>query len=115
MSMEITKTLSVHDKNEWRTWLRENQDKEKEIWLVFYKKGTGKQTMSLTEAIDEAICFGWIDNVQKKVDDERYTLRFTPRRPNSSWSKRTIERAKRLIAEGKMTKSGLETLPGGIG
>jgi uncharacterized protein YdeI (YjbR/CyaY-like superfamily) len=113
--MEIMQTLSVHDRNERRSWIRENQDKEKEIWLVFYKKGTGKQTLSLTEAIDEAICFGWIDSIEKNLDDERYTLRFTPRRPNTSWSKRTIERAIKLVAKGKMTKSWLETLPLGIG
>jgi uncharacterized protein YdeI (YjbR/CyaY-like superfamily) len=113
--MEITQTLTVHDKNAWRTWLVKNHGISKEIWLIFYKKATGKQTLSLTEAVDEAACFGWIDSIEKKIDEEKFALRFTPRRPETHWSKHSLERAKRLIAEGKMTKSGFETLPNEIG
>ena len=109
--MEITRTVSVMDRDEWRMWLSKNHDKEKEIWLIFYRKPTGKQTIPPVDAIDEALCFGWIDSIQKNIDEERYALRFTPRRPGSYWSKRNIEHARRLIAVGKMTKAGFEKLP----
>ncbi|MDD1718440.1 MAG: hypothetical protein LUQ25_00140 [Methanoregulaceae archaeon] len=109
--MEITATLLVKDRNDWRDWLREHHDKENEIWLVFYKKSTGKQTLTLAEAMEEAICSGWIDSIEKKIDDEKFALRFTPRRPGSGWSARNIEMAKRLLAEGRMTKAGFERLP----
>jgi DNA-3-methyladenine glycosylase I len=109
--MQITTTLAVKDRDGWRDWLSKNHDKETEIWLVFSRKGTGKQTVAYQDALDEALSFGWIDSSEKKLDDERYALRFTPRRPGSGWSERNLGRAERLIAEGKMTASGFEKLP----
>jgi len=109
--MDIGKTIDVSSRNGWRKWLDKNHDKEQEIWIVFYKKTTGKQTLFLMEAMDEAICFGWIDSIEKGIDKERFALRFTPRRTKSNWSKPNIERARRLIAEGKMTKAGFDKLP----
>jgi len=106
--MNIGKTLSINSSNEWRKWLSKNHGKEKDIWVIFYKKVTGKQTMSIRETVDEAICFGWIDSIQKGIDKEEFALRFSPRRPNSIWSKINIERVKKLIKEKKMTKVGLD-------
>jgi len=109
--MQITTTLAVKDRDEWRDWLSKNHDRETEIWLIFSRKGTGNQTIAYPDALDEALSFGWIDSSQKKLDNERYALRFTPRRPGSGWSERNLERAERLIAEKKMTGPGFEKLP----
>ncbi|HOX34125.1 MAG TPA: hypothetical protein PLO06_00355 [Methanoregulaceae archaeon] len=111
VTMEVTRTLTVNGQEEWRSWLEANHDREQEIWLVFYRKATGKQTVSLPMAQDEALCFGWIDSTEKKLDGERYALRFTPRKPGSHWSESNISRARRLIAEGKMTVPGFAALP----
>ena len=109
--MEVIRTLTVNGREEWRSWLEVKCDREQEIWLVFYRKATGKQTVSLPEAQDEAICFGWVDSTEKKIDRERYTLRLTPRKPGSHWSEGNLSRARRLIAGGKMTVPGFVALP----
>ncbi|MFP3944469.1 MAG: YdeI/OmpD-associated family protein [Alphaproteobacteria bacterium] len=96
---------SAHD---WRDWLEENYGRCDEIWLVFYKKHTGKAAISYEEAVEEALCFGWIDSVKRRLDDERYAFRFTPRKPSSKWSPSNIRRVEKLIAEGRMTPAGLE-------
>jgi len=111
VTMEVTRTLTVNGREEWRSWLEANHDREREIWLVFYRKATGKQTVSLPEAQDEALCFGWVDSIEKKLDEERYALRFTPRKKGSHWSEGNLSRARVLIAEGKMTVSGFVALP----
>ena len=110
--MIIRKRLVVKSRNDWRKWLEENNRKEKEIWLEFYKKSTGKQTVSLNEAIEEALCFGWIDNVGKGISPDRFVLRFSPRKPNSNWSANNLDKVKELIAGGKMTETGFNSLPG---
>ena len=92
---------------EWRSWLRENHPIEKEAWLFYYKKHTGKPTVSYRDSVEEALCFGWIDGIKKTIDDERYCHRFTPRRPNSKWSPLNISLAKKLIEQGKMMPAGL--------
>ncbi len=99
--------LHVADRKEWRAWLRKNHRKTDEIWLVYYKKTTGKPCVDYTDSVEEALCFGWIDGLKKSLDNERYTYRFTPRRPNSQWSERNIGLAKQLIADGKMASAGL--------
>jgi uncharacterized protein YdeI (YjbR/CyaY-like superfamily) len=109
--MEIGETLYVTTGEDFRKWLEENHQTKKEIWLVQYKKATGKPSISYVEAVEEALCFGWIDGTQKSVDTERYALRFSPRRPKSNWTETNKERARRLIVEGKMTEAGFETLP----
>lgn len=91
---------------EFRAWLERNHDTATELIVGFYKKGSGKPSITWPEAVDEALCFGWIDSVRRTLDDERYTNRFTPRRRGSVWSKRNIERARELIEEGRMTPAG---------
>ncbi len=86
----------------------DNHASENEVWLVYYKKHTGKPTVTYMESVKEALCFGWIDGIKKSIDDETYTHRFTPRRPGSKWSPLNIKLAKELIESGEMTKSGLK-------
>jgi uncharacterized protein YdeI (YjbR/CyaY-like superfamily) len=109
--MEIGETLYVTTRPEFRAWLEANAASRTEIWLVQYKKATGKPSLPYVEAVEEAICFGWIDGFEKGMDAERYATRFTPRRPKSDWTETNKDRARRLIAEGRMTGSGLAALP----
>jgi uncharacterized protein YdeI (YjbR/CyaY-like superfamily) len=109
--MEIGETLYVTTGDDFRKWLEENHKSKKEIWLIQYKKATKKPSINYVEAVEEALCFGWIDGLEKSIDGERYALRFSPRRPKSNWTETNKERAKKLIAEGKMTESGRATLP----
>jgi len=100
-------TVLVRDRAEWRRWLAKNCARSQEIWLVFYKKASGKQTVSYDHAVEEALCFGWVDGLKKKLDEECYAFRFTPRKAKSGWSKSNLDRVKRLIAEGRMMPAGL--------
>lgn len=108
--MNITKTLYLKDRSQWRKWLSENHDKEKEIWLVNYRKNSGKTSISYNDAVEEAICFGWIDSIVKKFNEESSVQRFSPRNLKSPWSQMNKERARRLIKQGKMMPSGLAKL-----
>ena len=105
--MNVGKTLVVKNREEWRNWLLKNHAKEKEIWFVHYRKNSGKWTISYDEALEEALCFGWIDSTVKKVDDEARAQRYTPRRIGSPISEMNKERVRRLIRQGKMTEVGL--------
>lgn len=109
--MEIGETLYVTRREDFRKWLEANHQSRKEIWLVQYKKATKKPSIDYVEAVEEALCFGWIDNIEKSMDAERYATRFSPRRPKSNWTETNKERARRLMAEGKMTEAGRATLP----
>jgi uncharacterized protein YdeI (YjbR/CyaY-like superfamily) len=101
-------TVFAKDRAEWRRWLAKNFQRSEEVWLAFYKKASGKQTVSYQEAVEEALCFGWVDGKKKGLDEECFAFRFTPRKAKSAWSKSNIERVGRLIAEGKMTPAGLK-------
>lgn len=109
--MEITETLYVTDRAEWRRWLVDNHKTAKEIWLVYYSKESGKPRIPYLHAVEEALCFGWIDGIAKKMDAERTAQRFTPRRPKSNWTELNKERMRRLIAWGLMTEAGLAVAP----
>jgi len=102
------KTLYVKDRKQWRSWLAKNGTRAKEIWLTYPKKHSGKVRIPYDDAVEEALCFGWIDGVTGKLDGDRYVQRFTPRRPSSRWSAINIRRARKLIAAGRMTAAGLE-------
>jgi uncharacterized protein YdeI (YjbR/CyaY-like superfamily) len=95
------------DRDEWRAWLAEHHAAEKELWLVFYKKHTGKPGVSYEGAVEEALCFGWIDGIGKSIDAEKYTLRFSPRKRNSVWSASNKKRVAKMIKQGRMTEVGL--------
>ncbi len=94
-------------REEWRRWLELNHDKAKEVWLVYYKKPSGKPRISYEDAVEEALCFGWVDSLVKKLDDERYAQKFTPRKNTSKWSQSNLRRIKKLMAEGRMTAAGM--------
>ncbi len=109
--MEIGETLYVTTRAQFYKWLKTNHAAKKEIWLVQYRKPTGKPSIDYLEAVDAALCYGWIDSTQKKMDDERFATRFSPRRPKSNWTEANKEKARKLIEEGQMTPAGLATLP----
>lgn len=108
--MNITRKLYVSSRKAWRSWLKKHHKTKKEIWLVYYSKASGKKRIPYNDAVEEALCFGWIDSTVKKIDGESFAQRFSPRNPKSSWSEMNKERARRLIAAGKMTKAGLALL-----
>lgn len=112
--MEIGNTIYLHTRAEWRNWLQENHEIEYEIWFIYYKKHTGKPSVPYNEAVEEALCFGWIDSLVKRLDDERYVQKYSQRKPKSGWSDLNIRRVKKLIAEGKMTDAGLYKIPAAI-
>jgi uncharacterized protein YdeI (YjbR/CyaY-like superfamily) len=105
--MTLEPQQSFASRAAWRAWLEKNHAKVDEIWLVYYKKASGKPSVEYAASVEEALCFGWIDGLKKRIDDERYTHRFTPRKPQSPWSTLNVERAERLIREGKMRPAGL--------
>ena len=109
--MDIGETLLVTSRQEWRAWLAQHHANHKEIWLVYYKKTSGKVGITYEESVEEALCFGWIDGAIKGIDAETYAGRFTPRRPKSPWSESNRSRVARLMQEGRMTEAGLATLP----
>ncbi len=95
------------DRREWRQWLQENHDRSRGVWLIYYKQGSGKRTLTLDEAVLEAVAFGWIDGRMHRLDEERVELRFGPRRKGSAWSRSNKLRVERLIREGLMTPAGM--------
>ena len=92
---------------DFRAWLERHHDSETEIWVVYQRKRSGKPGITWPESVDEALCFGWIDGIRKRVDDERYMNRFTPRRRGSVWSAKNIRRMHELIEEGRVHPAGL--------
>lgn len=92
---------------EFRKWLEGHHDKEKEVLAGYYKVGTGKPSMTWSESVDQALCFGWIDGIRRSVDESRYTIRFTPRKPTSNWSAVNIQKMDELTKQGLMTPAGL--------
>ena len=90
-----------------RAWLEENHETETELLVGFYKKGSGKRSITWPELVDEALCFGWIDGIRRRIDDESYTIRLTPRKPASTWSSVNIKRVGELTKEGRMRPAGL--------
>lgn len=92
----------------FRAWLRKNHGQATELWVGFYKKGSGRPSIDWNQSVDEALCFGWIDGLRKSIDDQAYRIRFTPRRRTSIWSQKNLKRIKELIAEGRVQPAGLE-------
>lgn len=100
--------IYMKNREEWRAWLEKNHLIKKVIWLIYYKKHTGKDRIPYEDAVEEAICFGWIDSTVKKIDEEKYMQKFTPRKDKSKWSEINIKRANKMIQSGKMVQAGLE-------
>jgi uncharacterized protein YdeI (YjbR/CyaY-like superfamily) len=108
--MEMAESLYVTTRDEWRQWLEQNHDTQNEVWLIFYKNHTGKPTIPYSDAVEEAICFGWIDSIVKRIDDEKFLRKFTPRRDTSKWSPSNIRRIKKMINQGRMTEAGMQKI-----
>jgi uncharacterized protein YdeI (YjbR/CyaY-like superfamily) len=106
--MEVGITLYITNRKQWRAWLAKNHRSATEIWLVYYKKHSGKPRIPYNDAVEEALCYGWIDSTLKPQDEECYAQRFSPRRKNSKLSEMNKERVRRLIKAKKMTRFGLE-------
>ena len=100
--MKIGKTLYVTHRTEWREWLNDNFDTEKEIWLIFPKKSSGLPRVSYNDAVEQALCFGWIDSIVKGVDDEKFAQRFSPRNPKTPFSESNKARLRLLVKENKL-------------
>jgi uncharacterized protein YdeI (YjbR/CyaY-like superfamily) len=96
--------------DEMREWLEAHHANAAELWVGLYKKGSGKTGVSFREAQDQAMCFGWVDSMSRRIDDERYMLRFTPRAPRSNWTEGNIQRAEELRAQGLMHEAGIRAL-----
>ncbi|GAL87776.1 hypothetical protein MYP_5007 [Sporocytophaga myxococcoides] len=110
MSKKEIETYCPKSRKDWRKWLEKNHQSKKGIWLVYYKTSTKIPSLTWSEAVDEALCFGWIDSTKKTIDDERYMQYFSNRNPNSTWSKINKEKVTRLIDNNLMTQAGFESI-----
>jgi len=102
--------LHFSSRGDWRKWLKVNHNKVEVLWLVFYKKHIGRANISYNDAVEEALCYGWIDSIVKKIDEEKYARKFTPRNDHSRWSELNKKRAGNMIEQGKMTAVGLSKI-----
>ena len=109
-SLDEAELLYVTNGREWRDWLKRHCKSEKEVWLVYYKKHTGKPRIPYNDAVEEALCFGWIDSTVKTIDEDRYAQRFSPRNPKSPYSQANKERLRGLVKQGKVVDEVLATL-----
>ena len=101
------KSFHPKTRKQWRQWLEKNHSASRGIWMIYYKKDSGKRKLDYACAVEEALCFGWIDSLPGKIDDERSSLKFTPRKPKSIWSKLDKQRIEKLIEQKLMTPAGL--------
>ena len=104
------KTLYLTDRETWRTWLEANHTTETELWLVYYKAHTGQPSIPYEDSVEEALCFGWIDSLIKKLDEDRYARKFTPRRNGSNWSDSNLRRVRKMIEAERMTDAGMAVI-----
>ena len=110
MGKEDIDIYRPNNRNEWRQWLEKNHREKKAVWLVQYRLSTNVPSLSWSEAVDEALCFGWIDSTRKTVDESSFMQLFTRRKANSTWSKINKDKIRRLIADGLMTQAGYESI-----
>ncbi len=100
--------LSIDDRRDWRAWLKSNYKKEKEAWLVFHKRHTGRRRILYNDAVEEALCFGWIDSTVRRIDEDRYAQKFSVRNPKTPYSQSNLERLRALAKKGKVIRSVLK-------
>lgn len=105
-----TETFCPASREEWRSWLKNHHQTKQSITLILYKKESGKPSISWSEAVDEALCFGWIDSTRRPIDEEKFGQQFSKRKPRGTWSKINKEKVEQLIAEGRMAKAGLKSI-----
>ena len=104
--MKVSKSFTPKTPSDWRNWLEQNHDREREVWLVYRKAGRSKVNIDYETSVEEALCFGWIDSIIQKIDEEKYARKFNPRRMDSNWSETNRRRVLKLIREGRMTEAG---------
>jgi uncharacterized protein YdeI (YjbR/CyaY-like superfamily) len=112
--MKPFKTFYAANRDEWRAWLEKNHQTETEVWLIYYKKTSKRPRVPYDDAVREALCFGWVDSLVKRIDDEKYAQKFTPRKNHAKWSEPNKKRARELIQQGKMTDAGFAVIEKGI-
>lgn len=105
--MEITKSFTLSNLADWRDWLAKNHDHEREVWLVYFKAGSVRPNIDYESSVEEALCFGWIDSIVQKIDEEKYARKFNPRRMGSKWSEVNKRRVVKVIREGRMMEAGM--------
>ncbi len=108
--MKISQTFISSERDAWRRWLAENGSREKEVWLVFFKKESGRPSIDYEDAVEEALCFGWVDSIIQKIDEVSYARKFTRRSNAQKWSASNLRRTQKMIAAGKMTEAGLAVI-----
>jgi uncharacterized protein YdeI (YjbR/CyaY-like superfamily) len=111
MRSKALKTFEARTPEQWRKWLAAHHDSESEVWLIFHKRHTGRASIAYQDALDEALCFGWVDSLIKRLDDARYARKFTPRKPDSRWSTVNRKRYAELKASGRLAPAGLNRAP----
>jgi uncharacterized protein YdeI (YjbR/CyaY-like superfamily) len=104
--MKPIETCTASNRAQWRAWLQKHHKTENAVWLIYHKRHTGKPRVSYSDAVEEALCFGWIDSIIRRIDADRYAQKFTPRRSASKWSALNKRRVEKLIKEGRMTDAG---------
>ena len=109
--LDFSRSLPISNPAEFEAWLREHGASEREVTVAIFKKSSGRQTVTLDDLQEAALCHGWIDFQGQRIDDERWAIRFAPRRPGSNWSRRNRQIARRLLEEGRMAPAGLAKLP----
>jgi len=109
--LEVSRAVPVSSASELDRWLREHGAAERELIVAIFKKASGRQTVTFDELLETALCHGWVDTQTKRIDDERYAIRFVPRRPGSNWSPTNREITRRLLREGHMAPAGVAALP----
>ncbi|MEO8770418.1 MAG: YdeI/OmpD-associated family protein [Ferruginibacter sp.] len=110
MNSEEIETFSPPSQLSWRQWLKKNHTSKQSVWLLLYKKQSGKPTITWSVAVDEALCFGWVDSKRKPIDEEKFIQFFSKRKSKGTWSKINKEKVLRLVEEGLMTKAGHECI-----
>lgn len=110
INMKEPEKIHFEDEDAFRKWIEINHDKSQGIWIVFYKKHTGIKSIDYSEALDIALCYGWIDSIIKRIDESTYARKFTPRKDTSKWSEINKKRVDELIKQGKMTENGLNKI-----
>ena len=109
--MDVRESLTLDRPEDLHRWFLENHRTKIEIWLIFFKKSSRKQTLTIAQAVEESLCFGWIQSRLKPLDPQRFAVRFSPRRKGSYWSPHNLGRIRKLIVQAKMTEFGLAVLP----
>jgi len=106
----VPNQLRARSIGEWTDWLKANHNREDVVWLVFQKKGQGKVPFETHMALDEALCYGWVDSLLRSIDEKEYMRKFTPRKPTSTWSEINKKKVEQLVREGRMTPAGMQTI-----